>query len=83
MAAKTAEKREGLKVALIDAAENAITTGGLSALKARDLAIEVGCALGAIYNVFPNLDSLVFEVNARTLTAFEDFLSVRRQPGFG
>src|SRR2546426_7778364 len=75
MSAKTAERRQELRGALIEAAERAIGKGGLEALRARDLAEEVGCALGAIYNVFPNLDALVFEVNARTLRAFEAFLA--------
>jgi AcrR family transcriptional regulator len=75
MTAKTAERRQELKGALIDAAEHAIGAGGLEALRARDLAAAVGCAVGAIYNVFPNLDALVFEVNARTLRAFEAFLA--------
>src|ERR1700736_1867923 len=75
MTAKTAERRRELQVALIHAAERAITARGLEALRARDLAVEVGCAVGAIYNVFPNLDALVFEVNARTLRAFEAFLA--------
>jgi AcrR family transcriptional regulator len=75
MSTKTAERRQELKDALIDAAECAISAGGLAALRARDLAAEVGCAVGAIYNVFPNLDALVFEVNARTLRAFEAFLA--------
>src|SRR6186997_1420454 len=74
MATKTAERREELRGALIDAAERTIAAGGLEALRARELAEEVGCAVGAIYNVFPNLDALIFEVNARTLRAFEAFL---------
>ena len=74
MTAKTAERRQELRGALIAAAERAIAAGGLEALRARELAEEVGCAVGAIYNVFPNLDALVFEVNARTLRAFETFL---------
>src|ERR1700674_29931 len=75
MSTKTAERRQELKDALIDAAERAISGGGLAALRARDLAAEVGCAVGAIYNVFPNLDTLVLEVNARTLRSFERFLA--------
>src|SRR5258707_6267304 len=75
MAIKTAERRQELKESLIAAGERAISTRGLEALRARDLAAEVGCAVGAIYNVFPNLDALVFEVNARTLRAFEAFLA--------
>jgi AcrR family transcriptional regulator len=80
MAAKTAERRQELRGALIEAAERAISKGGLDALRARDLAEEVGCAVGAIYNVFPNLDALVFEVSARTLRAFEAFLAEADPP---
>jgi AcrR family transcriptional regulator len=60
-------RRETLRKALIDAAEEVIAARGLGALKARDLAREVGCALGAIYTVFPDLAALVVAVNARTL----------------
>lgn len=68
---KTADRRQELREKLLDAAERTITRRGLAALRARDLAKEVGCALGAIYNVYPDLDALIFEVNARTLTAVE------------
>lgn len=63
----TSEKRARLREELIVAADAAIAAGGLSALKARGLAEAVGCAVGAIYNVFEDLDALIFEVNARTL----------------
>ncbi|MCF4123971.1 TetR/AcrR family transcriptional regulator [Methylobacterium sp. SyP6R] len=65
------ERRERLRTALIDAAEAAIAADGLSALKARDLAKEVGCAVGAIYTAFPDLDALILMVNLRTLALFE------------
>ncbi len=71
------ERRQALRVALIDAAEASIAARGLAGLNARELAREVGCALGAIYNVFPDLDSIVYEVNARTLAAFEAFVTDR------
>jgi AcrR family transcriptional regulator len=59
-------KRETLRKALIDAAEASIAQRGLAALKARDLAAEVGCALGTIYTVFPDLAALVVAVNSRS-----------------
>ncbi|TGD97164.1 TetR/AcrR family transcriptional regulator [Methylobacterium nonmethylotrophicum] len=65
------ERRERLRTALIDAAERTIAAHGLSALKARDLAKEVGCALGAIYTAFPDLDALILAVNLRTLALFD------------
>lgn len=66
MAGKVAARRAELKKRLIDAAERQIMRGGLGAIKARDLAAEAGCALGAIYNVFDDLQDLVLEVNGRT-----------------
>src|SRR5258706_2973710 len=68
---KAASRREKLKAALIDAAERTIETEGLRALRARDLAAEVGCAVGAIYNAVADLDELIYAVNARTLAALE------------
>jgi AcrR family transcriptional regulator len=67
----TEQRRRKLQGDLIDAAESAIAAGGLSALHARDLARTVGCALGAIYNVVPDLHALVFQVNSRTLAMIE------------
>lgn len=67
----TERRRQKLQDDLVDAAEQAIAAGGLSALRARDLAGAVGCALGAIYNVVPDLHALVFLVNSRTLAMIE------------
>ncbi|MBO0753474.1 MAG: TetR/AcrR family transcriptional regulator [Bradyrhizobiaceae bacterium] len=69
--AKTAERRQLLKDALIAAAERTIETHGLRGLKARALAFKAGCAVGAIYNVVTDLDDLIFAVNSRTLAALE------------
>jgi AcrR family transcriptional regulator len=64
---KTAERRQNLREALLRGGEATISRHGLAALKARSLAQEAGCAVGAIYNVFPDLDALIYEINARTL----------------
>jgi AcrR family transcriptional regulator len=72
---RTEERRQKLQDDLIDAAETAIAAGGLSALRARDLARAVGCALGAIYNVVPDLHALVFQVNSRTLAMIEGHIA--------
>ncbi len=64
-------RRQNLKDALVAAAERTIATSGLRALRARALADEVGCAVGAIYNVFQDLDDIVLAVNSHTLAAFE------------
>jgi len=78
---KAAERRRRLRDALIDAAERAIEKDGLRGLKARDLAHEVGCAVGAIYNAVTDLDDLVYAVNARTLAALEDRLTAAGKAG--
>ncbi|PRY78185.1 AcrR family transcriptional regulator [Yoonia maritima] len=66
MAGKVAERRAALRDNLIIIAEKRIASDGLSALRARDLASDAGCALGAIYNVFGDLTDIVLAVNART-----------------
>ena len=71
MSQTVGERREQLKAALIDAAEATIARDGLVALRVRDLAAAAGCALGAIYNAFEDLDSIVFAVNMRTLALID------------
>jgi len=68
---KAAERRQQLRDALISAAERTIEAHGLGGLKARALAVQVGCAVGAIYNVVADLDDLIIAVNSRTLAALE------------
>jgi len=60
-------RRAKLRETLITAAERLIETQGLAGVKARTLAQAAGCALGAIYNVFPDLDALILAVSAHTL----------------
>jgi len=63
---KTAQRREDLRDRLTDIAESKIASDGLAAVKARDLAREADCAVGAIYNVFTDMNGLVMAVNGRT-----------------
>jgi AcrR family transcriptional regulator len=79
------ERREQLRTALIDAAEAVIARDGLAALRARDLAAAAGCALGAIYNAFDDLDAIVFAVNMRTLALLDRDLgdALRHRPAAG
>lgn len=53
-------------------AERLIETRGLANLHARDLANRAGCSVGAIYNVFLDLDELILGVNANTLRAIDN-----------
>ncbi|MEM8789165.1 MAG: TetR/AcrR family transcriptional regulator [Pseudomonadota bacterium] len=62
------EKRQNLRDRLIAVTEARIDSGGVSSLRARDLAAEAGCSVGGIYTVFRDLDDLVLQVNARTFT---------------
>ena len=74
----TAGRHEKLQAALLDAAERAIAANGLGALRARVLAEAVGCSVGAIYTLFPDLDGIILAVNARTLAAIDRALGHRR-----
>lgn len=67
MGNKREEKRADLRRRLVDAAERQVTEGGLGSLKARDITAEAGCALGALYTAFDDLDTLILHVNSRTL----------------
>lgn len=66
MSNKTETRRALLREKLIDVAETRIATNGLHALKARDVAKDAGCALGAIYNHFNDMQALIMAVNGRT-----------------
>ena len=75
---RQADRHTALREQLIDAAERTIASNGLDALKARDLAREVGCAVGTIYNVFDHMDALVLCVGSRTLAMLEAALVAAR-----
>jgi len=74
-------RREQLRERLIAVAERSIAEGGLSALRARDVATQANCALGAIYTAFADLDELVLCVNARTLARLEAALTSPARDG--
>ena len=78
---KAVARRRKLRDALIHAAERTIAKEGLRGMKARELAYKVGCAVGAIYNVFTDLDDLIFAVNALTLEQLEKTLTVAGEKG--
>lgn len=71
MARKTQERREHLRASLIDIAERRIADHGFSALTAREVAREAGCSVGAIYNIFEDMDALAAAVNSRTAARLE------------
>ncbi len=71
----TAERRDRQRAQLVAAAERAIAERGLAGLKARELAQEIGCALGAIYNLVQDMDELVLRVGSLTLARLDAALS--------
>jgi AcrR family transcriptional regulator len=75
---KTTERRHKLRLQLIEAAEAAVAANGMKSLTARDLAKQVGCSVGAIYNVFEDIDELVIAVNSRTLARLDRTIAAVR-----
>ncbi len=71
----TVARRSDLALRLTDLAEAAIARSGVQDLRARALADAAGCAVGAIYTVFPDLDELILTVNGRTLDAIDAALT--------
>lgn len=64
--------------ALIAKAQAVIGAEGLSALTARRLAAEAGCAVGSIYTHFPNLDAVIREASRREFEGLSRALELRR-----
>ena len=62
----TETRRAELRETLVTLAEAQIVQGGMATVKARELAAQAGCSVGAIYNVFPDMTALVMAVNLRT-----------------
>ncbi|MFM2388653.1 MAG: hypothetical protein RLZZ437_208 [Pseudomonadota bacterium] len=63
---KASLRRDDLRLRLIELAEAQIAAQGAASLKARELAAQAGCAVGAIYNVVDDMTALVMQVNVRT-----------------
>jgi AcrR family transcriptional regulator len=83
MALTTADRRGELREALLAAVEKTVLAQGYQALRARDLARDVGCAVGAIYNVFPDLDALIYAAKGRTLDLLDRELGAAVAAGSG
>jgi AcrR family transcriptional regulator len=72
-------RRDQMRERVLEAAEAVISTKGLAGLKARDIAARAGCALGAIYTVFEDLNELILGVNQRSLARLEAALSTPKE----
>lgn len=64
---KNTEGRADLRSRLIAAATERIRACGLASLRTRDVTSDAGCALGALYTAFSDLDDLILQVSAATL----------------
>ena len=78
---KALERRAKLRENLILAAERSISAGGLASLKTRELAREIGCANGAVYNLVDDMDELVLLVGSRTLQRLDAALTEAESVG--
>ena len=72
----TRDRRQAQLEALIDAAEKRIMSGGVAGLKARDLAGDIGVALGGLYNIVDDMDALLLLVSSRTLARLGEAASM-------
>jgi AcrR family transcriptional regulator len=68
------DRRADLRSRLVAAATERIRDGGLAGLRARDVTSDAGCALGALYTAFSDLDDLIVHVNAATLARLRETL---------
>src|SRR6516164_9668768 len=71
MVSKAEIRRQRQLDALISAAESRIKANGLAGVKARELANDIGIAVGAIYNLVADLDELILRVNVLTMNRLD------------
>ncbi|MCR6658739.1 MAG: WHG domain-containing protein [Asticcacaulis sp.] len=62
----TADRRQAQLEALLAGAEKRICDTGAHTLKARDLAADIGVALGGLYNIVQDMDDLLLRITVRT-----------------
>src|SRR2546430_6286769 len=68
---KALERRAKLRESLVEAAEGSIAARGVAGLKTRELARQIGCANGAVYNLVADMDELILRVGSRTLARLD------------
>ena len=78
---KTLERREKQREDLVSAAERACAAKGLSGLKSRELAAEIGVANGAVFNLVDDMDELILRVGSRTLGRLDAALTAAESDG--
>ena len=78
---KVLERREKQRESLIAAAEAAISVRGIAGLKSRELAVKIGVANGAVFNLVADMDELILRVGSRTLARLDAALSEAENDG--
>lgn len=68
------QRHANLRKLAISSAESRIASQGIHGLNARFVAKEMGCSVGTLYNLFKNIDFLIFTVNLKTLSTLETLL---------
>ncbi|WKL58801.1 TetR-like C-terminal domain-containing protein [Asticcacaulis sp. ZE23SCel15] len=71
----TTARRQAQLDALINSAEKRIAAEGIDSLKARDLAADVGIALGGLYNLVEDMEMLYLRVAQRTMIRLDQALT--------
>jgi hypothetical protein len=67
MARRSEHTQDEIKQIVTKAAENIVVEAGLTKLKARNIAMEIGYTVGSIYMVFDSMADLVLHLKSRTL----------------
>ena len=75
--------RERLRANTLLVAKRIVTNEGLAALQARRVAVDAGCSVGTIYNLYDGLDDLIINVNAATLEDLGRDLMAERDRSLG
>jgi AcrR family transcriptional regulator len=78
---KALERRDKLRESLILAGERRIAAAGSGGLKTLDLARDIGCANGAVYNLVEDMDELILRVGSRTLARLDTALTAAESDG--
>lgn len=71
MARRSEHTQDEIKTMILLAAETIVAEGGVSKLKVRSIAMDIGYTVGSIYMVFDNMADLILHLKARVLDDIE------------
>jgi AcrR family transcriptional regulator len=71
--------REAMRGIILERAGRIVAEESLAAVQARRLAVEGGCSVGTLYNIFGDRDGLILAINRETLTALREPLEAARK----